>query len=57
MDTPEFMQVSVKHIPLATMVKHNLEKLVHNGTVIMKLNKEIYMASNRRDVWHNSACD
>jgi len=42
MDKPEFMRVPVKYIPEATMVKHNLAALVHNGAVIMQLNKGIY---------------
>lgn len=42
MDTPEFMRISVKHIPEATMIKYDLAKYVHNGSVIMQLNKGIY---------------
>ena len=42
MDTPEIMRVPIKYIPAATMQKHNLAGLVHNGSVIMQLNKGIY---------------
>lgn len=42
MDRPEYMRVPTKYIPAATMKKHNLHSLVHNGGVIMKLNKGIY---------------
>ena len=42
MDTPEYMRVPLKYIPAATMEKHNLAGLVHNGAVIMQLNKGIY---------------
>lgn len=42
MDSPEYMRVPVKYIPLATQRKHNLETLIHNGAVIMQLNKGIY---------------
>ena len=42
MDSPEYMRVPIKYIPLATQRKHNLAHLIHNGYVIMQLNKGIY---------------
>jgi hypothetical protein len=42
MERPEYMRVPTKYIPTATMIKHKLAALVHNGAVIMQLNKGIY---------------
>jgi hypothetical protein len=39
---PEYMRINVKHIPEDIMTEYNLHSLVHNGHVLVEINKGIY---------------
>ena len=39
---PEYMSVSLKHIPLDIQNKYNLQALAHNGSVVMRLGTTVY---------------
>ena len=39
---PEYMSISLKHIPLDIQNKYNLQELAHNGSVVMCLGTIVY---------------
>ena len=39
---PEFMSISLKHIPLDIQTKYGLQQLAQNGSVVMKIGSTIY---------------
>ena len=39
---PEFITISLKHIPLNIQTKYNLQELAHNENVIMRLGSTVY---------------
>ena len=42
LERPEFMRISLKHIPIDIQERYNIAPMVHNGYVIMEINKGIY---------------
>ena len=42
LDRPEYMRISLKHIPSDIQERYNIASMVHNGYVLMEISKGIY---------------
>ena len=42
LDRPEYMRISLKHIPLDIQARYNMAQFVHNDHVLMEINTSIY---------------
>ena len=42
LERPEYMRISLKHIPLDIQVRYNVAAFAHNGHVLMEINRSIY---------------
>ena len=42
LDRPEYMRISVKHIPLNIQKRYDMEQYIVNGYVVMEINNAVY---------------
>ena len=49
LDRPEYMRISLKHIPSDIQERYNIASMVHNGYVLMEISKgSIWLATSRK---------